>query len=49
MRVNVAVTLRASVMLSVHVGDEPLHAPDQPVKLEKGSAVAESVTVVLCP
>jgi hypothetical protein len=43
---NVAVTERACVIDTVHVDDEPLHAPDQPVNNEPDAGVAVSVTDV---
>jgi hypothetical protein len=44
--VNVAVTLRAAVMLTVHVTLVPVHAPLQPVKVERVVVTAAKVTLV---
>jgi hypothetical protein len=44
--VNVAVTLRAAVMLTVHVVLVPVHAPLQPVKVERVVVTAAKVTLV---
>jgi hypothetical protein len=40
------VTERFAVIVTVHVGAEPLHAPDQLRKREPADAVAVRVTVV---
>jgi hypothetical protein len=44
--VNVAVTLRAAVMLTVQVALVPEHAPLQPVKVAPGAGAAVRVTEV---
>ena len=44
--VNVAVTARACVIVTVHV-PLPVHAPDQPVNVVFAPGVAVSVTLVL--
>ena len=41
------VTLLLLSMVSIHVGDLPVHAPDQPVKVELGAATAFRTTMVL--
>ena len=46
MRPNVAVTLLLPSMVTVHVVDVPVHAPDQPVSVEPAVGVAVNVTVV---
>jgi hypothetical protein len=43
-RVNVAVTIVAVLIVTRQVLPEPVHAPDQPVKVEPVSAMAVSVT-----
>ena len=43
--VKVAVTLRAALIVSVHVVDEPEHAPPQPSKTHPEDGVAVSVTL----
>jgi hypothetical protein len=45
--VKVAVTLRATLIVSVHVVDEPEHAPPQPSKTQPEDGVAVSVTLEL--
>jgi hypothetical protein len=40
------VTLRAAVMLSVQVADEPEQSPDQPVKVDPAAGAAVKVTDV---
>jgi hypothetical protein len=44
--VNVAVTLRAAVILTVHVAAGPVQAPLQPVKVERVVVTAAKVTLV---
>ena len=39
-------TERFAVIVTTHVGDEPLHAPDQLRKREPADGVAVNVTVV---
>ena len=46
LRAKLAVTLFASVMAIAHVVEAPAQAPDQPVKIEPGAAVAAKVTDV---
>ena len=51
LRANVTIskfadTLRACVIDTVHVDDEPLHAPDHPVNTEPVAAEAVNVTDV---
>ena len=45
--VNVAVTLRACVIVTVHVETVPVHAPPQPVNVAPELGVAASVTRAL--
>jgi hypothetical protein len=45
---NVAVTDRAALIVTVHVGDVPLHAPPQPPNVCVALVVAVSVTIVPC-
>ena len=45
-RANLAVTLRAAVIDTVHVGAEPEHAPVHPVNADPAPAAAVSVTAV---
>lgn len=45
---NVAVTVFADVIETLHVGDVPLHAPPQPVKVAPAAGVAVRVTVAFC-
>ena len=42
---NIAVTLFAASMVTVHVGSTPLHAPPQPTKADFPEAVAINVTI----
>jgi hypothetical protein len=43
---NVAVTLFAPLIVTVHVGVVPVQAPDQPVKADRALALAVSITMV---
>jgi hypothetical protein len=45
---NIAVTLFAASMVTVHVGSTPLHAPAQPTNADLPEAVAVNVIVVDC-
>ena len=44
--VNEADTDALAVRVTLHVGEEPLHAPDQPLKVEPEAAAAVNVTTV---
>jgi hypothetical protein len=43
---NVAVTFLTALIVTWHVGANPVHAPDQPIKFESTPAAAVKVTTV---